>query len=166
MCFSIDWPVSLGRSCSDDLFRLAELFPLINRGPRMHPPDLGSVDALPTQADGAGTYASIVKMAYLLPLPVGSSLGPVKRSGGCKKQLFVSVWPLNPPLRLLSALHYHRWWSSWSSVSTTYGIRPTRRNATDSIECLLKNRRIWVISSDAFGGFLMTRSGPVKFLDI
>lgn len=53
--------------------------------------DLTSVNVLRTQAGGVRTSVSIVEMAYLLPLPVGSSLGPVKRSGGCKKQLFVYV---------------------------------------------------------------------------
>lgn len=57
----------------------------------MQSSDLTSVTALRTQAAGVCTSAIIVEMAYLLPLPAGSSLGPVKRSGGCKKQLFVNV---------------------------------------------------------------------------
>lgn len=70
------------------------------------------------EAESAGMYHYILKMAYLLLLPAGSCFCPSKCSGVWKRQLHLTGWPFNSHDYLLSIHNYYRWW--FPSITISY----------------------------------------------
>lgn len=69
------------------------------------------------EAESAGMYHYILKMAYLLLLPAGSCFCPSKCSGVWKRQLHLTGWPFNSHDYLLSIHNYYRWWFPRITIS-------------------------------------------------